>query len=284
MKVAVIGSGIAGLTCAWLLSQNHDVTIYERAPFLGMDAHHLDVSVDGETVSVDVPVRVSSPFYYPNLFRLYRHVGIEMQPVTYGSSFIDHRGDSYFHFTNLKVTGMSLPFVRPTHLFSKAGIRIGLDILRLGFCSRAYLKDTEGEPLTLREFFNRFKFGDPFVKTFICPVMSALCSCSYDTVLGYPAEIVLDVFAGGFLHAPLFRVHKGSGHVVRTLSAKVEEIQLESDVSEVTRIDEKMRVGCADGSAALFDHVVIATQTNQALHFVKGLSVEERKVLEFLPL
>ena len=76
----MVGSGIAGLSCSWLLSQEHDVTIFEREVKLGMDAHAV-INPDG--THFDVPLRIFNPKYYPNLTKLYETVGIRYQPVDF---------------------------------------------------------------------------------------------------------------------------------------------------------------------------------------------------------
>ncbi|MEM9304101.1 MAG: FAD-dependent oxidoreductase, partial [Pseudomonadota bacterium] len=72
MRIAIIGSGIAGLSAAWRLSQDHEVTIFEKFGHLGMDAHSLDVRGEGGNARVDVPMRVFFDGFYPTLTALYR--------------------------------------------------------------------------------------------------------------------------------------------------------------------------------------------------------------------
>ncbi|CAM9192760.1 unnamed protein product, partial [Heterosigma akashiwo] len=87
LKIAIVGTGIGGLSCAYLLSQKHDVVIYEREAELGMDAHSVDVD---ENTRVDAPPRAFSPAYYKQLWNLYVHSGVELEPFSWAYSLGIH--------------------------------------------------------------------------------------------------------------------------------------------------------------------------------------------------
>jgi len=146
-RIAVVGSGIAGLSVAYLLTQsplNHRVVVYEASPRLGMDSHGVDLPAefvepshrhpDGLPTRVDVPLRVFTESYYPHLTGLYNNVGVEYQPENYESSFTDCRGNTIFAYKNLIFKGLSLPYLLPWPLgnspvFSLDFWRITRDIL-----------------------------------------------------------------------------------------------------------------------------------------------------------
>ena len=107
-KVAVVGSGVAGLSAAFLLSRKHDVHIFEREEVVGMDAH----SLSAHGARMDIPLRVFSESYYPNLCNLYRLVGVKYRIADYSFSCLGGVASStsaYFRYINLFVSGMALP-------------------------------------------------------------------------------------------------------------------------------------------------------------------------------
>ena len=93
-QIAVIGSGIAGLVAAHLISRKHDVTLFEREKTLGMDAH----SIDSHGARMDIPLRVFSEAYYPNLCRIYRQLGVRYKAADYSFCCIDPRAGSRAYF------------------------------------------------------------------------------------------------------------------------------------------------------------------------------------------
>ena len=115
-RVAVIGSGIAGLTAAHLLSRRYHVTLIEREEVLGMDAH----SKTSHNARMDIPLRVFSESYYPNLCRLYRSIGVAFGTADYSFSLVDdcRGGGAYFRYVNLLVRGLALPLPSPTLLLA----------------------------------------------------------------------------------------------------------------------------------------------------------------------
>mgnify|MGYP003303771440 FL=1 len=101
MKIAVIGSGISGLSAAHFLSKKHKVTLFERHPSLGMDANSIDVHHEGKIARADVPLRVIYPGYYKTLMKLYSELRIKTEKVSYAASFTNINEDSYFQYKNL---------------------------------------------------------------------------------------------------------------------------------------------------------------------------------------
>ena len=106
-RIAVVGSGVAGLSAAYLLAREHDVTIFEREAAVGMDAH----SLDAHGARMDIPLRVFSESYYPNLCSLYRRIGVKYRAADYSFSCLGgHAGAAaYFRYINFFVRGMALP-------------------------------------------------------------------------------------------------------------------------------------------------------------------------------
>ena len=96
-KVAVIGSGISGLTAAYLLASKYDVSIFERTKAVGMDAH----SVTAFNARIDVPLRVFSAGFYPNLLKLYKHLDVKFAPASYAFSLTKLGSTAYFRFFSI---------------------------------------------------------------------------------------------------------------------------------------------------------------------------------------
>ncbi|MES1916873.1 MAG: hypothetical protein MHM6MM_008651, partial [Cercozoa sp. M6MM] len=173
-KVAVVGSGLAGLTAAWLLQQQgHEVTIYEREKSLGMDAASANIAVEervaGQTTTrrVDVPLRVFTPMYYPNLTALYTAVGIKFRAEDYCSSFSDatHKrehpfGQTYFEYRNWLLGKLSVPFLGTLSTVLRPGAwRIALDWLRFTRVSLKRLQDGSLRKITFAEFCAEHEFS-----------------------------------------------------------------------------------------------------------------------------
>jgi predicted NAD/FAD-binding protein len=277
-RVAVIGSGIAGLCAAWVLKTDHDVTLFERHPVLGMDAFSIDVTTDAGLQRIDVPMRVVYEAYYPNVTRLYREASIELEPLEYSGTFTRLGGTTYFSYRNLRLGPYAFPMLSGWRsLLCPETVQIGTDALRFFATVAGDLRSGKAEGLTLDEYLRARKFSAAFIDGFLLPALAGICTCTYAAVRGCPARVVLDYFAHGLFNVPVKRVRHGTKDVVARLSAGVQHLRLGSAVDTVTEIKggATVRVGEVEHH---FDHVVIAAQANHALRMLQ-CTPQERDVL-----
>ena len=176
-RIAIVGSGIAGLTSAWLLSRDgrFHVTLIESEKSLGMDAHSFDLAQTQpgrEGQRLDMPLRVFSESYYPNLTRLYAAAGVSFCPEDYCGSFFDTDGDCLFKYSNILIGPYSLPWIFPRFLFRRQPLALAFEYLRFMVAARRHTK--EGgvwlrvlETMTFGEYLQRGRFSPSFVNKFI---------------------------------------------------------------------------------------------------------------------
>jgi len=278
MNIAVVGSGIAGLSAAWLLSKKHRVTLYEKFEHLGMDAHSLQVTDAEDSPRIDVPLRVFFDGFYPNLTALYKELDIEFKPVNYSASFGSVNEKTYFRYDNYKVGRLSLPFLKGIQSLNGKALRIGWDAMRLFRQSPRSLAKGISDETTLEDYLSQHNYSKAFAEGFLYPAFCGICTCSHESIKSYPARVVLEYLNSDLLFSAVTRVTRGTQEVVRLLSNDVHEVKLASQVTEVIKNEENVTVCTAEDSAT-FDHVVLATQANQTLALLKNASQEEQELL-----
>lgn len=278
MKIAVVGSGIAGLSAAWLLSKNHQVTMFEKFDHLGMDAHSLEIQGEDESTRIDVPLRVFFDGFYPNLTALYKALGVEFKPINYSASFGVLNDKTFFRYDNYKIGRFALPFLKGRQSINPKALRIGWDILRLFRQSPRSLAEGIADDITLEAYLERHNYSTAFAEGFLYPAFSGICTCSHESIKAYPARVILEYLNSDLLFSPVRRVTHGTKEVVKLLAEGVHKINLSSPVTGVCQTGEGVTVSTVDRTST-FDHVVLATQANQTAQILKNASPEEQELL-----
>jgi predicted NAD/FAD-binding protein len=264
MKIAVIGGGLAGLAAAWLLSKRHTVTLLERHAQPGFIASSVALP-GGERV--DVPLRVFYRGYYPTLTRLYDALGVATEPVSYATTFSGADGRAFFRWRNLRLGGLSYPYLLPHDLLSRRARRIAWAALAFGRLARQAAARGELAGQTITEFTARHGLAAEFVEGLLLPTVATIATCTTDDARAYPADVVADYLAAGVSRESVRRAKLGADDVAARLVAGIGNLQCNAGVQAVQagpagRSVHVQRLGGAD---ARYDHVVLATQANQAL-------------------
>lgn len=290
MRIGIVGSGIGGLAAAyWLDRQGHRVTLFECHDSLGMAAHEIQVPLGGGLVGRgDVPTRMFNHPLWPNLLALYRELGVEIVPVKPSQCFCEMDGQEYL---NLETAYRPWQLVKSVlNQKSRLILRDAKRLLEQGAADLARgieVDLTFGKYLADHQYSNEFKFG------FIFPTLSStVCTCSYQALEQYPAVVILDTLrkltsAGpGDSERPLlWKTKNGTVDVAERLARKLPDVRLGQQVGSIVREQDQVIVRHHDrgstnqGTAAVFDHVVLATQANTALRLVNSLSEREHRML-----
>jgi predicted NAD/FAD-binding protein len=290
--VAVIGSGVAGLTAAYVLNRRDKVTLFEADNRLGGHAHTHDVrQADGTDLGVDTGFIVHNNRTYPTLLRLFRELGVQTQASEMSMSVrCDGCGLEY---AGARAKGRGI-IPRPSTLLRGRYLLMLLEVTRFHRRARALLAeeqpsaaDAGKEGMTLADFLAREKFSRYFVAHFMTPVVSAVWSCDPATALSYPARYLFTFLAHhgllGVTGSPQWRtVTGGSRTYVDKLAATLPDIRLSSPVTAVRRHATGVEVTTPEGSD-IFDAVVIATHPAQALRMLADASPAERTALGNMP-
>ena len=278
-RIAVVGAGISGLASAWLLSQRHDVTLYEAGTYLGGHTNTVDVTVEGISHPVDTGFLVFNQHTYPNLTAMLDHLQVDSVATDMSFAVSLDQPDLEWAGSNLgTVFGQKRNLIRP-HFW-----RMLADILRFNRQSVAWLLTHPEGGVTLREFLRAGSYSKAFADWYLLPMAAAIWSCPAGQVLDYPlATFVRFCRNHGLLQVfgrPQWRSIVGGGReYVRKLSDGIGHVRLNTPVRLVCRVEFGVLVETSE-DCRLFDEVVLACHSDQALALLgAGASADERRLL-----
>ncbi|KPI07521.1 amine oxidase [Actinobacteria bacterium OK074] len=281
-RVAVVGSGVAGLTAAYILGLSRHVTLYEADDRLGGHAHthELVSSHDARVHRVDSGFIVHNRRTYPNLLRLFDELGVATQESEMSLS-VRCEG------CGLEYAGARGPaglFAQPRNLVRGPYLRLLAEVPAFHRAARRLLADGGEQGLTLGEFLDREGFSAYFRAHFMTPVVAAVWSCDAATAQRYPAAYLFRFLehhgmlsVGG---SPVWRtVSGGSRAYVDRIAKHVGEVRTGTSVRAVRRHADGADITAEDGTTESYDAVVVAVHPDQALRLLADATGRERAVL-----
>ena len=282
-SVAVIGSGVSGLTAAYLLSRTHDVTLFEADNRLGGHAHTHDLTAsDGSEHAVDSGFIVHNDRTYPWLRKLFAELEVEVQPTEMSMSVrCEDCGLEYAGGRGLR--GM---FAQPRRLLDPRFVRLLLQVKRFHRRASAFLRERDESDLTTYgQFLEREGFSEHFVAHYAVPVVSCVWSSGREVALQYPARYLFRFLDHhGMLQVTgspqWYTVVGGSRTYVERLAARLTDVRRSAAVTDITRWPDAVEVRDSTGTSASFDRVVIATHADQALKLLTDPTDQEVMTLK----
>jgi predicted NAD/FAD-binding protein len=263
MKLAVVGSGIAGLSSAWLLGRAHEVTLYEAAGRLGGHTNTVDVTLDGVTHPVDTGFLVFNRRTYPNLVALFRLLGV--QSVASEMSFAVSLDEGRVEWAG---SSLATLFAQKANLARPAFWGMLQDILRFNR-ETTRMDPGEAEDVMLGEYLRRGGYGEAFRDWYLLPMAAAIWSCPTGQMLDYPLATFVRFCRNHGLLQILDRprwltVRGGAREYVRALARDVHDLRLATPVTSVRRHPSGLLLE-AGGRIERYDGVVFACHSDQTL-------------------
>jgi predicted NAD/FAD-binding protein len=284
MRVAVVGSGIAGLASTWFLSREHTVTLFEANDYFGGHTHTHDIEHEGQRLAVDSGFIVFNPTHYPLLTKLFAELGVESQPTTMSFSVRNAGSGLEYNATDLDTL-----FCQRRNLLSPRFWGMLRDLLRF-YREAPALLTTPGPGPALGDYLSAGRYGAAFRDEHLLPMAAALWSAPASRILEFPAQYLVRFMANHQMLQLTDRsawrvVSGGSASYVRALRARwrgrVDE-RLSCAVRSVRRGPGGVQI-VSDTGTEHFDRVVLACHSDQSLKILADPSEYEREILGSIP-
>ncbi|WP_416308278.1 NAD(P)/FAD-dependent oxidoreductase [Neptunicella sp. SCSIO 80796] len=284
-NIAIIGSGISGLTAGYILSRQHQVTLFEANHYLGGHTHTFDVDLQGKNYPVNTGFIVFNDWTYPNFIQLMEQLGVTSEASNMSFSVRCENSGLEYNGNNLDTL-----FAQRRNLLRPRFWRMIRDILRFNKHSIQALQDNavdDGE--TVGAFFQRHGYSEDFINLYIIPMGAAIWSASFDVMREFPLRFFLSFFKNhGLLsvdNRPQWRVLSGGSRAyIGPLSRPFgDNIHLNCPIVSVKRAADSVLLTTQKGDQHQFDQVIFACHSDQALHMLADPSAEENQILGAIP-
>ncbi|MFT5208617.1 MAG: putative NAD/FAD-binding protein [Flavobacterium sp.] len=274
-KIAVIGSGVSGLVCTYLLGETHDVTLFEANDYLGGHTHTHSIELKGQKITVDTGFIVYNDRSYPNFIKLLEKLSCSGIPTEMSFSMRDDEADLEYNGHTLNTL-----FAQRRNIIRPSFIRLVRDIIRFNKVAKEIpLEDNS----TLDEFLKRHNFSIEFRTQYLIPMAAAIWSTGDKTVGRFPVRAFADFFRNhGLLdlkNRPQWYVVKGGSNTyIKAMEDKLGNYQLNAKVSSIKRYEDRVCIQ-VNSQEHDFDEVIIATHSGDALAMLDKPSNEESEIL-----
>lgn len=278
-RVAIVGTGAAGLGCAWQLRDVADVTLIEKDARPGGHSNTVIVDEDGSPVAIDTGFIVFNHETYPNLVQLFKELGVEIKPSE--MSFSVRHIPMGIEYNGM---GLNKVFAQRANLLKPRFYHLLLQIMTFFRVAKASLNDPTLADLSVAEFAQRHGLGSDFLNLYLVPMSSAVWSTEPEKMLTFPARSLIRFFENhGFLgvstHHPWFTVSGGSKSYVEKILAVLRPVRLPAKVVSVVQQTDGASIVSEDGTSTLFDRVIIAAHADEALAMLEHPTALQQRLL-----
>ncbi|XP_048588313.1 uncharacterized protein LOC5514463 isoform X2 [Nematostella vectensis] len=291
MKVGIVGSGIAGLSAAWLLTlRGNEVHLYEKQESLGLGAHSISVGSHGD--EVDVPIRFFHELFYPQMLSLLNYVGIETMAATLSPSIQVFGQSCHYKLRNLNIGGYAIPYVTPWDFVKNAHTywTIWRDSLRFKKAS-THMQNNQDvrcslQHMSLAQYLVDNGYSTLFIDMFLVPLFAVVSTSSAQDVRNYPITVVMDyintlMLTGKSTRRMTLGTKTAGDMIAKNVKEKHVGVKVQYIKPNHDENGKLLSVAIhADGLPVVdFDHVIIATQANQAVKLVPNARADHVKTL-----
>lgn len=281
-RIAIVGSGISGLTCGHLLHKNHDITIYEANDYVGGHTATKDVTVKGRDYAIDTGFIVYNDWTYPHFIKLMNKLGVKSQPTEMSFSVKNET-------QNLEYNGNTINslFAQRRNIVRPLFWRIVKDILRFNKLCKSQNVDALPQQQNLFGFLTEHRFSDAFIYNYILPMCAAIWSTSVEDIKAFPFKFFLRFFNNhGLLNITdrpqWYTLIGGSREYIAPLTEGFEKkIMLNAAVTSVAKTAHGYQVNSPLGSK-VFDEVIFACHSDQALAMLDSQDIPQRETIKHI--
>ena len=283
MKIAIIGSGIAGNTLAHHLHQKHDITVFEANSHVGGHTHTHDIELFGQNYAVDTGFIVFNDRTYPHFIELLDTLKVAWQPSNMSFSVRNEASGLEYNGTSLN----SL-FAQRRNLFRPSFYGMIRDILRFNKSSLELLES--GSEITLGDYLAQNHYKPAFINQYIVPMGAAIWSTDAAQMMHFPARFLVRFFHHhGMLtvnNRPQWRtITGGSARYVEKISAPyLHKIKLNTPIASVRRLKNSVKIKPVNSEEETFDYVFFACHSDEAMQMLgANITSQEREILGAIP-
>ncbi|MDQ8185046.1 FAD-dependent oxidoreductase [Pelagicoccus sp. SDUM812002] len=279
-SLAIIGTGIAGMACAYFLRNRYRITVFEKNDYVGGHTNTVFLDEGTRRVPVDTGFMVYNDKTYPNLIRFFNHLGIASTDTSMSFSVNDAENDFETSYTNLTTFFPSI-----SSALSPQRYKLLLGMKKLFEVGNAFLATEKNAKLTLTDFIKQYEINSLAIEKFLLPMTAAIWSTPTDKMRDYPAVTLLRFLANhgmlGFGDQFQWKTLKGGSQQYKEkLLAEIgSSINTDAGVAQVRRQDNGVRIVNTRGQIGDFDEVIVATHADQALRLLERPTDRERNLL-----
>ena len=276
MKIAIIGSGISGLGAAYLLNKDHDITLYEKNCYIGGHARTINIDIGGKNVPVDTGFIVFNKRNYPNLTGLFNHLDVDINKsdMSFGISI----NNGYLEYGTRRIFDL---FAQKSNLIRFSFWNMLKDILKFNKYAANYI-DSD---LTLGEVIKELKLSNWFKDYYLLAMGASIWSTPSSGMLDFPASSFIRFFDNhGLLTVndqPQWYTVKGGSkeYVSKIIEPFKTNIKLNTSICKVIRNDDGVEIIEEEGNSVIYDQIIIATHSDQAISMIENPTKEEKEII-----